>query len=173
MRRGVCDHDRTLPGPNEQLAGKATKSVLYTADIAAPRPTVNRSSKTPMPLGWHISVYRQQNDGSAAALFGAARGTRLAVWQTGLGGLDWLDGLVQRQQAIDLGGNGYPNEYTAMAAHIVPQLRAGPPAANTVWTYDAGDVITPQWLGKTTTDPEMMDACRPDEWLLIRAWDES
>src|SRR5687767_14834353 len=102
-----------------------------------------------MPLGWNISVYRQQNDGSAPASFGAAHGTRLAIWQTGLGGLDWLDDLVQQQKAIDLGGKGgYPNEYTAMAAHIVPRLRSNPPKAKEVWTFDAGDNITPQWLGK-------------------------
>ena len=126
-----------------------------------------------MPLGWHISVYRQQNDGSVPASFGAAHGTRLAVWQTGLGGLDWLDRLVKQQKAIDLGGNGYPNEYTAMAAHIVPRLRGDPPEAKAVWTFDEGDIITPEWLGKTSKDPETMNACRPDEWLLIQAWDES
>ena len=127
-----------------------------------------------MPLGWHISVYRQQNDGSAPASFGAAHGQRLAVWQTGIRGLDWLDELVKEQKALDLGGNGgYPNEFTAMAAHIVPRLRDTPPEAKAVWTYDAGDIITPQWLGKTTKDADAMDACRPEEWLLIQAWDES
>jgi hypothetical protein len=127
-----------------------------------------------MPLGWHISIYRQKNDGTGPASFGAPRGTRLAVWQTGLGGLEWLDDLVKKQKAIDLGGNGgYPNEYTSMAAHIVPQLRDGPPEARPVWTFDSGDIITPQWLGKTTKDPRAMEACRPDEWLIIQAWDES
>jgi hypothetical protein len=65
-----------------------------------------------MPLGWHISVYRQQTDGSARATFGGPRSTRLAVWQTGLGGLDWFNELVKAQKAIDLGGNGYPMGYT-------------------------------------------------------------
>ncbi len=126
-----------------------------------------------MPLGWHISVYRQQDDGSTPASFGAAHGARLAVWQTGLGGLHWLDDLVKQQKATDLGGNGYPMEYTAMATHIIPQLRNDPPEAKAVWSSDAGDILTPGWLGKTTKDPETMAACRPDEWLLIQAWDES
>ncbi len=126
-----------------------------------------------MPLGWHISIYRQQNDGTTPAVFGAPQGTRLAVWQTGLGGLGWLDELVKQQKAIDLGGNGYPMEYTAMAAHIIPQLRDDPPEAKPVWIFDEGDIILAGWLGKTTKDPEAMDACRPDEWLLIQAWDES
>jgi hypothetical protein len=126
-----------------------------------------------MPLGWHISVYRQQTDGSAPAASGESGGTRLAVWQTGLGGLDWLDELVKAQQAIQLSWNGYPMEYTAMAIHIVPRLRDDPPEAKPYWTFDKGDIITDEWLGQTTKDLEMMNACRPDEWLVIRAWDES
>ncbi len=126
-----------------------------------------------MPLGWHISVYQQQNDSSTPAVFGATHGTRLAVWQTGISGLDWLDELVKQQHAIALGGNGYPLEYTAMATHILPKLRDDPPEAKAVWSTDEGDILTPQWLGKTTKDIPAMDACRPDEWLIIQAWDES
>lgn len=126
-----------------------------------------------MPLGWHISVYRQQNDGRAPASAGAACGNRLAVWQTGLGGLDWLNDLVKEQKAVSLGGNGYPTEYTARADHVLPRLLGEPPGAKARWTFDEGDVLLPEWLGKTTKDGEAMRACRPDEWLLIRAWDES
>lgn len=128
---------------------------------------------TTMPLGWHISIYRQQNDGSAPASFGDAHGPRVAVWQTGLRGLNWLDELVKQQKAIDLGGNGYPLEYTAMACYIIPRIRDEPPEAKAVWTFDAGDIILPGWLGRTTKDPAVMDTCHSDEWLLIQAWDES
>jgi hypothetical protein len=124
-------------------------------------------------LGWHITVYRQQNDGSMPATFHTEEGARLAVWQSGIGGLDWLDELVKQKKAIDLGGDGYPMRFTATARHIIPQLRNGPPHAKRYWTYDPGDIILPGWLGKTTKDPEVMDACRQDEWLLIEAWDES
>ena len=126
-----------------------------------------------MPLGWNIGVYRQQTDGSSPASFGAPQGARLAVWQTGLGGLDWLDALAKQEKAIDLGGNGYPMEYTAQARHIIPHIRGEPPEAKAVWSIDPGDKVTEEWCGKTTKDPEAMDACRPDEWLIIQAWDES
>jgi hypothetical protein len=126
-----------------------------------------------MPLGWNIGVYRQQNDGSTPASFGAPAGTRLAVWQTGLGGLNWLDDLVSQKKAVSLGGNGYPVEYTAMAGYIIPRLRDDPPGAKGVWTFDEGDVLLPGWLGQTTKDIQAMNACRSDEWLLIQAWDES
>ncbi len=126
-----------------------------------------------MPLGWHISVYRQQNDGTAPPTFGAPQGARLAVWQTGLGGLRWLDDLVKQHKAIDLGGNGYPVEYTAQASEIIPHLREEPPGAKAAWSTDAGDILLPWWDGRTSRDREAIDACRPDEWLLMQAWDES
>ena len=124
-------------------------------------------------LGWHISVYRQQNDGATPAAFGAPHGARLAVWQTALGGLKWLDELVTQQKAVNLGGTGYPCEYTAMAMHIVEQLRGVPPEAKVAWGYDVGDIILPGWAGKTITDADTMNTCRPGEWLIIQAWDES
>jgi len=127
-----------------------------------------------MPLGWHISVYRQQNEGLAPASFGATHGARLAVWQTGLWGLEWLDELVAQKKAIDLGSNGgYPSEYTAQAAEIIPRIRDNPPEAKAVWSSGAGDILLPGWAGKTTKDLAVMDDCRPDEWLIIQAWDES
>ena len=78
------------------------------------------------------------------------------TWRTRL-----ADDLVKLQNAIDLGGNGYPIEYTAMAAHIIPRIRDEPPEAKAVWSFDAGDIIMPQWLGKTTKDPQTMAACSP------------
>jgi hypothetical protein len=124
-------------------------------------------------LGWHISVYRQQNDGTSPASFGDAHGTRLAVWQTGLGGLDWIYELVKQQNAICLGGNGYPLEFTAMMTHLKARLLEGPPEAKAVWGHDPTDILLPGWLGKTTMDLEALEECRPDEWVLIQAWDES
>jgi hypothetical protein len=126
-----------------------------------------------MPLGFHMSVYRQQSNGNNPASFGDAHGTCLAVWQTGFDGLHWLKGLVKQHKAVFLGGCGYPLQYTAEAQHIIPSLRNGPPSAMPVWTVDAGDVLLPGWLGKTTKYPEAMDICRSDEWLIIEAWDRS
>ncbi len=126
-----------------------------------------------MALGFHISVYRQQNDGTSPATFRAPQGARLAVWQTGLYGLRWIDELVAQHKAIDLGGNGYPLQYTAQASEIIPRLRGEIPEARSVWAADPGDILLPEWLGRTTRDEKTMDACRPDEWLIIEAWDES
>jgi hypothetical protein len=124
-------------------------------------------------LGWHISVYRQPDGGSTPAATQSPKGTRLAVWQTGLGGLDWLDALVKSGQAVDLGGSGYPCRYTAPAENLIPHIIETPPGARAVWITGAGDTVTDKWDGQTVIDRAAADACRPDEWLLVEAWDES
>ena len=124
-------------------------------------------------LGWHISVFRQADGGSTPAKRDAEEGPRLAVWQTGWEGLQWLDELAAAGNAIDLGGNGYPNYYTARAEHIISRVVAGPPLAKRTWTFGEHDIIMPNWEGKTVIDLAVADDCRPDEWLIIIAWDES
>jgi hypothetical protein len=124
-------------------------------------------------LGWHISVYKQTDGGSAPATARSPEGPRIAVWQTGLGGLEWLDDLVRAEKAIELPGNGYPSRYTATAEHILPRLSPEPPLARAHWLLDAGDIVTEKWAGRTVVDRGLAEQCRPDEWLLIEAWDES
>jgi hypothetical protein len=124
-------------------------------------------------MGWHISIFRQAEGRSAPASAGAEEGPRLAVWQTGLDGLQWLDELVAAGNAIDLGGNGYPSYYTAQAEHIISRVVAGPPLANRTWAVGENDILMPGWEGKTVIDRAVADDCRPDEWLIIIVWDES
>jgi hypothetical protein len=90
-------------------------------------------------LGWHISVYQQSDGGNVPATPETSAGTRLAVWQTGLYGLRWLDELVAEGRAIDLGGNGYPNRYTAAAEHLLPRILAKPPEARDTWIIGGRD----------------------------------
>ncbi|MDP8979380.1 MAG: hypothetical protein M3O35_02185 [Acidobacteriota bacterium] len=124
-------------------------------------------------LGWHISVYRQKDGGSAPATAAAPEGTRLAVWQTGPSGLGWLDELVKSGKAIDLGGNGYPRRYTAASEDLIPRIIEEPPDARTTWMHDAHDILTGKWEGKTVIDRAVSAQCRSGEWLLVEAWDES
>ena len=124
-------------------------------------------------LGWHISVYQQRDGGSSPAAFDSAQGKRLAVWQTGLGGLDWLNELVKAGKAIDLGGNGYPCRYTATAANLLPRFIQGPPAAREHWVCEPTDIITDKWEGKTVIDHFAAAQSQGDEWLIVEAWDES
>jgi hypothetical protein len=116
-------------------------------------------------MSWDISIYRQANDGLSPATAESPRGTRLAVWHEGQGGLYWVDELVKAGKAIDLGGQGYPCRYTATAENIIPRIPQRvdePPTAQRIWKIFEYDF-----------DRAAATACRPDEWLLVEAWDTS
>jgi hypothetical protein len=123
-------------------------------------------------LGWHISVYRQ-TEGSSPATARTPYGKRLAVWQTSLDGLDWLDDLVKAGKAIDLGGDGYPRRYTATAENLLPKITDTPPGARTIWQRGANDFVSDWWEGKTVIDQTEVPRLSSGEWLLVVAWDES
>ena len=90
-----------------------------------------------MVLGWHVRVFRQVGGGDEPAGADAwVKGARVAVWQTRLGGLSWIEGLVTQDRAIDLGGNGHPNRDTARARDLLPPIETGPPEANPHWRAD-------------------------------------
>jgi hypothetical protein len=110
-----------------------------------------------MSLGWEITVYRQSSGGASPATANSPYGALLATWVVGVRGLDWLDELVKESEAIYLGGNGYPFLYTAPAEYVLPKIievsagarrLSGPPAP-------------------------LVAQCRPDEWLIIEAMDQS
>lgn len=124
-------------------------------------------------LGWNISVYRGAPDPDQRDSSAASDGIRLGVWQTGVGGLDWINDLVSAGRAVDLGGDGYPHRYRASARDVLPVLRGGPPGAKRTWSADPWDILLPGWEGATRIDHPALDECPAEEWLLIEAWDES
>ena len=138
-------------------------------------------------LGWHISVYPvelanpplppasppdEAHERKLRDLADAAQ-VRIATWQAGLDGLRWIDELVTHGEAIALPGSGYPNLYFAPAKHLLPLIFEGPPGANAVWHSDPETFCSPNWQGQTSIDRNAAEDCSPDEWLLVRAWDES
>jgi hypothetical protein len=126
-------------------------------------------------LGWHVSVYRQPDGGHSPATFESPSGTRIAVWQAGWGGLNWLNALAKEGKVIDLDGNGYPSRYTARAEILVPYIVEEAFPANDTWIIPEGSVIVDPsaYVGKTRVDKQGAQQCRPDEWLLVEVWDES
>ena len=68
-------------------------------------------------VGWHISIYRQTDEGASPATALSPEGLRLAVWRAGPGALDWLDQLVNEGKAINLGGDGYPSLDGSSSGH--------------------------------------------------------
>jgi hypothetical protein len=108
-------------------------------------------------LGWHITIYKQKKGGVTAASFSEPTDAKLAVWQSDLGGLNWLDELVKAGRVIRLGGNGYPYEYTTQIQYVRDTVLQGPP-------HDKKHRVI---------DTEDLKQCPPDEWVLIQVWDES
>jgi len=124
-------------------------------------------------LGWHISVYRKTDDKLKPAILNSSKGTRIAVWQAGMTGLNWIWELEKDGKATLLGGNGYPAWYTAQAEHLIPRITAGPPAEQNPWLSEPTDIHLDGWIGKTVIDHVAAADCLPNEWLLIEAFDES
>ena len=125
-----------------------------------------------MMLGWNISVYRLEQE-AARATTTSPTGVRLAVWQTGLDGLDWIDELVKEGKAMNLGGNGYLCRFTASAEHLIPHFVNGSPEAQSTLRFEGSGMLMEGWEGKPAIDQTAIAVCRPNEWLLLVAWDES
>lgn len=126
-------------------------------------------------LGWSISVYRQTDKGTTPATEKSPRGTYVAYWGTDVGGLKWIDELVKEGKAIELGGNGYPYYYTAPAEHLIPTILNDPPGALKTFVRGESEILEEMWKEKSGTviNQTVVSICRPDEWLLVEAWDKS
>ena len=125
-----------------------------------------------MMLGWNISVYRLEQE-AVRATTKSPIGVRLAFWQTGLDGLDWIDELVKEGKAMNLGGNGYPCRFTATAEHLIPHFVNGVPEAQSTLRFEGSGMLMEGWEGKPAIDQTAIAVCKPDEWLLLVAWDGS
>lgn len=98
-------------------------------------------------LGWQILIRKESAE------------TSLASWTAGLGGTEWLDTLVNENKAKNLGGNGYPNSYSAKASAILPLLMP--------------ESITAIGGGNPRLKIDEIESCSADETLIIEAWDQS
>ena len=103
----------------------------------------------------------------------------LAEWETGVGGIRWLEKLVEEGKATKLRGDGYPNRYTATADIVLPLITgdAIKPADDGIWVFgmDEGEEYAqpPGWMGKVNLRPESIRTCPTNAALTIDAWDQS
>ena len=103
----------------------------------------------------------------------------LAEWENGVGGIRWLEKLVEEGKATKLRGDGYPNRYTSTADIVLPLLTgdAIKPADDGIWVFgmDEGEEYAqpPGWMGKVNLRPESIRTCPTNAALTIDAWDQS
>ena len=137
-------------------------------------------------LGFHFSLYRIVGEAPRDVEALASRsdkqsvidslqlGERIAVWQTGPGGTDWVRELVAQGRAYGDLGTGYPGLFFARAGDVLETIVNGPPAARLHWQHDPGDIIDRDlWAGRTVINEEAADGRDPTEWLVLVVWDES
>ncbi len=105
-------------------------------------------------LGWWFVV--------TVPVAGDGEDVVLAKWETGIGGLDWIAGLVAAGRAEQSGFNGYPHRYTARAGEVLPLLADG----SVFGVFGAG--IRPRELY-----PDRIAGCPADALLTVEAWDQS
>jgi hypothetical protein len=89
----------------------------------------------------------------------------MAVWQTSLGGLDWLKELAKAGKASGLVRNGCPARFTATAGDLTPTiLKKKPPHVLDPWVCGSDDIIGKGWDGKAVIDRDAVAQCKP--WRL-------
>ena len=123
-------------------------------------------------LGWKIYIFRHVPDQRDADEL-STKEVQLAIWQASINGIDWLDELVRQGKAEDLGGDGYPCRYTAVAKDLLPEFSSGPPSHDSP-TVIGDDYVHPRgWTGDAEIDHTGIAECPPDEQLFIEAWNSS
>jgi len=124
-------------------------------------------------LGYEIFVYKQGAGGPKPATLATRPGQCLARWETGSGGLIWLQGLVAAHKAIVVGGDGYPFTYTAQAESLEATILEGPPGIREERHQGLESTLSRARLERMLLDRDELAKCDPEVWLLIEAWDQS
>lgn len=144
-------------------------------------------------LGWNFGVHRfaapelrgHQGDlGSISALIAARTGALevpqatgedrlLAAWRAGLGGIYWLDELVDAGKAAHTMRGGYPESYLVRCEDFRTRIRAGLPNEQAGWPAELHDAQEPERRGGPIVDERELQDCDAGEWLLVEAWHEA
>lgn len=124
-------------------------------------------------LGWEIFIHTEFTESTDQNDWRWPKDESvLATWRASLGGVDWLNKLVEDGKASYLGGNGYPLRYLARVKDVLPLIKAGPPAHRGSLVIGE-DYVTPSgWVSQVTIQLEKFVQVNPDNMIVIDAWDE-
>ncbi|MFI8618699.1 hypothetical protein ACIGHN_24665 [Acidovorax sp. NPDC077693] len=121
-------------------------------------------------LGWFIVI--SIAGGDEPMKVGDVR--TLATWRSSIGGVDWIDRLVERRLAKFESGNGYPTRFSTIAAAALPLIANGKPPAHRDFPVYGDDYFMPAgWIGDFTAYVERIASCKPTDSLVIEVWDLS
>jgi len=109
-------------------------------------------------LGWWITISTRFTEGEPAE---DRRAAQLSQWETGLGGTQWIDRLVEAGLAQQVQQGGYPSRYTARWADVLPMLG------------ERGALIKATRNGPLQWHAERIAACDPEHVVAIEVWDLS
>lgn len=119
-------------------------------------------------VGWWITIFQlTPEEIEAAADPRSRRPFVLATWESGLGGIEWLEQLVKGGQAHQLLDEGYPCRFVAAARDVLPLLASGEPP------FHGAQRMSGDWLRGVQLFPDRIAACSPGQVLTIDAWDRS
>ena len=149
----------------QAILGAHNESLQPPHTCGGPLNFVVRSSGRNLVLGWYVLVFRKGAD--------APKQLPLALWETGVFGLEWLDDLVKAEKAVNLGGDGYPKCYSITAGVLLPVLAKGLPSNRSPLVIGDDYLLPPGWNGQLELDLAALSACPTDETLFIEAWDQS
>lgn len=123
-------------------------------------------------LGWFIVVFVANPDATENGQLITER-TRLASWDGGIGGRNWLDALVKENKLIYLGGNGYPYKYSGKASIVLPNIVSGPPPYDGPSIIGDGYFISGNKVYSLNLNELEISQCKSDDQLTIEVWDQS
>mgnify|MGYP001034104112 CR=1 FL=1 len=115
-------------------------------------------------LGWEFVVLRRK-EGSEDEV--------VCRWETGLGGMNWVEEGAKAARVLDLGGDGYPNRIVASAGVLLGTLTKGLPKPDGPLVIGDDYVREFGWTSRITWCNQAALFGDPAELFLIEAWDLS
>jgi len=120
-------------------------------------------------LGWEIVISEKPPDDLELI-----KSKDLIVrWTTGVMGARWLDEMVISNDALDLGGNGYPNLYSATVKAVLAKVSGNPVNWNDREIIGDDYVLGKGLIGGQAIDLSVLTPYSADQALLIEVWDQS